>query len=454
MIVFVLLVQLLGCHCDDVTLHNYANATVTVFDESAKATIAFEATSDTDVLQEVTATSIFYITSSDLAIRVTEDTLNDTLNVTFQPVINSTTLTSNAIGHITKAQLDEVKRALWLYVVPVILPFGILGNILGVWFLVQRRCKQSFDLLLLALISADLFYLVITLLENLVVIIDVSDSELAQLINCYCANTLRTLTYNAYSTCCHLVCLMAFERLIHVLFPFWRRKENFRKQTLALIFTILTVNVVLRIPGVIRYEPKYVTDPQTNVTTCRSVQTKWASEHLDWYAQFIVIMLIVTQIAPLCATIFANISIIVFLARQRVQRAELFAKKETRGQSYQQYITTVTLIILSVCLTTSLLPSIVMNMLGFFIPETWGYAKGTERYTSSLISEIGFFLRVLSSSTDFVVYVWLSTSSRTKFIRMIKKKLGVTAEDGSFNDLTTTVNGKSTKGTNDTSFNE
>ena len=450
MIVFVLLVQLLCCHCVDATEHNYTNSTVNVFDKSANVTSALEATSDTDVLQEVTSPSFNYTTTPDLTIPVTEETFNNTI----QPVTYNTNLTSKAIGHISKAQLDAIKRVLWLYVVPVILPFGILGSILGVWFLAQRRCKQSFDLFLLALISADLFYLIITLLENVIIILEVFDPELAQLVNCYCAITLRNFTYHAYSTCAHLVCLMAFERLIHVLFPFWRRKESFRKQTIAIIFTILATNVILRIPSLIRYEPKYVTDPQTNVTTCKSVQMKWASEHLDWYAQYVVIMLIVTQIVPLFATIFANISIIVFLSRQRVQRAELFAKKETRGQSYQQYITTLTLITLSVCLTTSLMPSIVMTMLGFFIPETYGFAKGTERYTSSLISEIGFFLRVISSSTDFVVYVWLSTSSRTKFIRMVKRKLGVTADDSSFNDLDTTGNGKSTRGNNDTSFND
>ena len=124
MIVFVLLVQLLCCHCDDVTLHN---STVNVFDKSANVTSALEATSDTHVLQEVTSPSFNYTTTSDLTIPVTEDTFDNTI----QPVTNNTNLTSKAIGHISKAQLDAIKRVLWLYVVPVILPFGIFGSILG-----------------------------------------------------------------------------------------------------------------------------------------------------------------------------------------------------------------------------------------------------------------------------------------------------------------------------------
>ena len=447
MIEFLLLMQLLCCNFVGATLQDYTNTTSDAHVDSTNVTTKFEVTSDTITDVRIDATLLFIETTSDITMIVTEGSSNRTV----QTSDNSTVSSSIAAGHISKAQLDAMKRTLWLYVVPVILPFGILGNILGVWFMVQRRNKQSFDIFLLALISADLFYLVITLFENVVIIMDVSDPGLAQLINCYCGKVFRTMTYNAYSTCTHLVCLMAFERLIHVLLPFWRRKENFRKQTIAIIFAILTTNVLFRIPALMMYEPKYVTDPQTNITACRSVQTQWAKDHLDWHDQYIVIMLAVTQIAPLLATIFANISIIVFLSRQRVQRAELFAKKETRGQHYQQYITTLTLIILSVCLTTSLLPSVMMSILGFFMPETYS-RTGNERYTASLISEIGFFLRVISSSTDFVVYIWLSTTSRTRFIKMIKRKLGVASEEGSFNDLDTNYNGKSTRGTQESSF--
>ena len=373
------------------------------------------------------------------------------LNATMTTVIDNSFWTSNVSGHISKARFEAIKKTLWLYVVPVILPIGILGSILGVWFLVHRRYKQSFDLFLLALISSDLVYLIITLLQSAIIIMEVYNKELAETVSCYSGNVIRVLTWNTYSTCTHLVCLMAFERLIHVLLPFWRRNENFRKQTITIIFTIIVTNVTLRIPALIQYVPRHVADPQTNVTNCKLVETTWAKENLFWHEQYIVVMLAITQIAPLIATILANVSIIIFLSRQREQRAELFAKKETRGQQYQQYITTLTLITLSVCLTTSLLPSITMNIMGFYLPETYG-RTGTERFTAALVSEIGYFLRVISSSTDFVVYIWLSTSSRTRFIRMIKKKLGCGTEESSFNDLDT--NAKSIRGTDETSFND
>ena len=375
----------------------------------------------------------------------------DELQTNASTPIDKSVWKSNGTGHISQALFVTIKQTLWFYVVPIVLPIGILGNILGVCFLNYRRSKQSFYVFLLALISSDLVYLLLTLLQNAAMIMESYNKDLADTVNCYIGNVIQVLQWNTYSTCTHLVCLMACERLINIMRPFWRRNENFHKRTVAIIVTIIVTNIILRLPALLKYEITHQTDPSTNLTKCVLVKTTWLNDNMFWHKHYVVVMLSITQVAPLIATIMANISIVILLSRQREQRAELFAKKETRAQHYQQYITTLTLIILSVCLSTSLLPSITMAALKLYLPETYGFS-GLERFTALAISEIGFFLRVISSSTDFVIYIWLSTSSRKMLLKLIKRKLGCKTDVGSFNDLDTIA--KSKRETGETSLNE
>ena len=402
---------------------------------------AYVSTAAIDIRKDVTSESNTFSVTTDL----------DELQMHASTPIDKSAWKRNGTGHISQALFVTIKQTLWFYVVPIVLPIGILGNILGVCFLNYRRSKQSFYVFLLALISSDLVYLLLTLLQNAVMIMESYNKDLADTVNCYIGNVIQVLQWNTYSTCTHLVCLMACERLINIMRPFWRRNENFHKRTVAIIVTIMVTNIILRLPALLKYEITHQTDPSTNLTKCVLVETTWVNDNMFWHKHYVVVMLSITQVAPLIATILANISIVILLSRQREQRAELFAKKETRAQHYQQYITTLTLIMLSVCLMTSLLPSISMAALKLYLPETYGFS-GLERFTALAISEIGFFLRVISSSTDFVIYIWLSTSSRKMFLKLIKRKLGCKTDVGSFNDLDTIA--KSNRETGETSLNE
>ena len=334
------------------------------------------------------------------------------------------------LGLISATQYKRLRDTLWRYIIPTISVTGVLVNILGIWFLVSWQCKQSFYIFLLALLIADLIYLFTILLQNSILILERYDKRSADYINCHISSSVRAVQWMTYSTCAHLVTSMAFERLLHILFPFWVRKTNLRKQTIVIIIFLFAFNALLKIPAFISNVAKETTDPKTSLTICKSVKSTWAIEYAVFHKHYVTAMLFMSQFVPLAATIAANISIAIFLSRQRAQRMLLLANKATRGEQYQQYMTTITLIILSVCLTLSLVPTASMNTLSRYLPEIYG-RQGREKFTAAFVSELGYFLRVFSASTDFIVYILMSTSSRTVLVHLVKNKCCSARDDNS-----------------------
>ena len=323
-------------------------------------------------------------------------------------------------GFISKEQYESLKHIIWIYLIPAISLSGMFGNSLGVCFLFYRHRRQSFLLLLLALITMDLMYLTTLLIQSSFEIMRQYNMEAALRVKCQNSWNLLVVQWMAFSTCTHLITLMAYERLTHIVRPFWARKTTFMKQTIAVIIFMFISNVLLRIPAFLSVESKEVIDLQTNITRCMFLDTEWRKENNAGYAHFVVAMLVITQFVPLGGTIVANAAIIISLARHRVRRAMLFSNG-AQGEQNQQLITTITLIILSAFLTLSLVPNITMRALVTYQPMVYG-PNGPELYTEKFISEITFLLRSCSATADFVVYILMSKSSRTLMISFFRRK--------------------------------
>ena len=324
-------------------------------------------------------------------------------------------------GVISKTQYESLHHIQWLFIIPTTSLIGVFGNVYGLCFLIFSHRGQSFLLLLLALITTDLVYLFTLLIQSSLEILEHYNKELADYVKCHVLWNLRVVQWIAFSTCTHLITLMAFERLVHIIHPFWVRKSKFSKQTIVVIICMFISNITMRMPAFLTNEPKDISDPNTNLTTCVSVATQWAKENEVGYNHYIVAMLVITQFVPLAATIIANVSIIVILSRHRARRAMLFSDKATRGENYHQFITTLTLIILSGCLTMSLVPNITMYALSWYIPEIYG-RNGREYYTEKFVSELSYLIRSCSASSDFIIYILMSKMSRTMLLRFIRKK--------------------------------
>ena len=308
---------------------------------------------------------------------------------------------------------------MWYGIVPPVTLSGITGNGLGLCFLLlSGKLKQTFHMFLFALMFVDITYLLIMLLQNILIILEQYDRAFVDHIRCFSAMNLRTAQSLTYSTCAHLITAMSVDRFVNIVFPL-KAKPFSRKYTLLAILSIFALNIVLLFPGFATFEGKTIFDPSTNQTKCLSVPTEFGKSLKPYMNLYIVIMLVVARFLPGAATLFANIVIYIFLARRSTRRAVLFEMKTTKQERYEQIKTTITLLILSLALLLSLVPSAMTAILNGYYPELYG-PKGALYFTYRFVQDLGYCLRVLSAANDFLLYIILCKSSRQAFFSMLK----------------------------------
>ena len=375
------------------------------------------ASTDTTFSSEENIVDFVDTTTSELTVNVsTSDDTGILLQTTELPPQTRRLL---RLGYITEQIYNDFRVAVWYGIVPPVTLLGIVGNALGLCFLfLSGKLKQTFHMFLFALMFVDIIYLIITLLRNILIILEQYDRSFVDGIRCISAMNLRTAQSLTYSTCAHLITAMSFERFVNIVFPL-KVKSVSCKYTVLTILCIFALNIVLMFPGFSTVTGKEISDPHTNTTKCLSVPTEFGKSFRPFKKYYIVIMPVVARFLPGVATLFSNIVISIFLARRSTRRAALFARKTTKKEQYEQYKTTITLMILSIALLLSLVPSAMTAILSGYYPELYG-PKGTLYFTYRFVQDLGYCLRVLSAANDFLLYIIFSKASRHAFMSMLK----------------------------------
>ena len=327
--------------------------------------------------------------------------------------------TATFMGSVSKSVYTTFKKVVWFGIIPLLSLLGICGNITGMWFLFCGKQRQSFHLFLFALMGVDLLYLIIILLCNSLVILDAYDSQLATILKCHTSPSIHAMQSLTYGVCAHLITTMSLERLMTVMFPMTFQTFCLHRHTIIVILMLFFLNIVLGVPGFLVREPKYVTDPTTNVTTCIAVPTALSKSNFS--KVYVILYLSLTRFVPGGITTVSSILIAIFLARRRAHRVATFGNKETKAESYEQFKITLTLMILSISLLLSLIPLATTTLWHKYYPELYG-VDGPEYYKYLLFTELGYVLRVFSSANDFFIYVMLSKSSRSALKAMVQSR--------------------------------
>ena len=335
--------------------------------------------------------------------------------------VPNTTYLHDQRGVISQTVYKSFKVAVWLGIAPIVTLIGIIGNTAGLWFMLCSSLRNPFHLFLSALMAADLLYLIVLCLSNSLKILQDYNKPVADYLSCHSAKHLRSIQSLTYSTCAHLISLMAFERLVTIASPMKFQSFRLRKCTIILIVTIIILNIILLFPAFLSQEPQDTIDPKTNLTVCKFVPTKLLKENRSFFKYYIVFMLVVARFIPGVITSIANILIAIFLTRHRSVRGALFATKATSSDHLEQFKSTMTLIILSVFLLSSLIPSALASILNRYYPHIYG-KEGNQYFTYLFVLDLGYLLRMISAANDFFIYVMLANSSRRLFKELLMSK--------------------------------
>ena len=371
----------------------------------------------------------------------TEETSHEEINsespITFKPdLIESSTQCDNSttdyakneseisgqdhkvLSLISKEIYGTFKAIVWLGFVPTFAMVGIAGNVLGVWFVWHRKLKQSFMIYLMALMITDLIYLIMELMTSSIVIMERYNLPIASYYNCYVSRYFTIVKEILYSTCVFLITTMSVERLLNIVFPLKIKFCGLQKYTALTVLTIVCVNIVLMMLPFFLVKPNITTDSEGNILSCIAEPTQWYKQNESFVKYYALVANIILRYVPGLVTIVNNVIIGTYLGIYAKRREDLLANKTSGRGNLNQTQTAVMLLILSLCLVSSLVPPSVAILLLRFSPEDYEEG-GSQYYMYAFLVDLALCLRVMSAANDFFIHIMLVKSSR----RLIKKIL-------------------------------
>lgn len=323
-----------------------------------------------------------------------------------------TTTTPTGCGDImTKQTSDKISYILVCFVFPIITLSGIIGNIISLIVLSQKRIFKATVILLLGLTVADCLFLIANFLRKATCIIEQFDVLKA---SWYYVKTFTSLYYLTISTgrvSTLLVVAISVERFIAVTFPLKVRtiSTKFRMLMLVIFVYILTFGVLSLVPAQM--------DAKASNGTYYVVMSKFFLKNSTFY-QFYnnYVSIILFRWVPKIMIIIFNALIFWKLKTRMALNDDIRTAKSsssTRRQRDQGQITTMLLVVATVFIV-SLLPRDAFAITKRIVKEF--KSNGRYKYTYQIVNDISIVFEMINSSINFVIYMALNKTFSSVYL--------------------------------------
>ena len=383
--------------------------------------------STTDISTQDDLNTTEFTTNRDFDFERASSLNHNTTEISTLDDLNMTDTTKNESKkfykpHISKAVYETFESIAWLGVIPTACLIGIAGNAIGVCFIIaHRKLNQPFMVYLLALMAADLIYLIMELFTCSIAIMERYNIPLADYWNCYAARPFLLVKSILHSTCTYFITAMSVERFLNIVFPFKIKFCSLQKYSVLNILLCVGLNAASMVQSFFLEQPKLTTDDKGNILTCISVPSDWAIQNDSFAKHYTLFIFVAVRFAPGTVATICNIIIALYLTLYRKQRAALLASRTSGGAYPNQGKITFILFVLTIFLILSMVPVAVGILLIRYSPEHYGPTK-TQFYTAALLLDLGFILRAISAANDFFIYIFFVKSSRTLVKQMLMAK--------------------------------
>lgn len=314
---------------------------------------------------------------------------------------------------ISDENLNIFKNVFGLYLLLPVSVFGIIGNVISVSVLCHWKKKTASIYCLLALAISDLLLLLNAVLFSAIIIyinVDPFDgnnfrSNLFPYLGMYTSLVTARITSL-------ITTLISIERFVAVHFPMRAKLICSKKSTFIAISIIYIFTIVAFIPFIFKY----------NVVHTNKDNTSYAiiARNPDISGKFCrtygIIMNSIFRFLPVLLILLLNISIMLAVKRTARKRESLRSdKKPTHNQEQEQRKVTTMLLVVSFTFLICILPGAINSLL----QTTWkGYSRlGRSKNFQQFLSYITFFLEVLNSAINFIIYMAMSA----KFLNVFKE---------------------------------
>ena len=335
----------------------------------------------------------------------TEATPSWNSNTTFDNFSNpNDVINDKASGDISDESTKNINFAFECVTIPILVTFGVTGNILSLIVLSQRRLRRSStNVLLIGLAMSDLLYLLSTVVRKSTCIISRFDPILSykyfvlSFSGAYYVNTCFSRVSSL------LVAVISIERLLAVTLPMKVRLLCRRTTVVITVIAVLVFTFASLVLLPLQYAVKYVNKTPYLRYNDFYLENK---EFVEIYNRYLTVA--VLRWLPKVIVVVCNGIIIAFLWRRTIPVEAAENVISMANVSRTQRKITLMLVTVAVVFVLTLLPGDAFWLASMLVDGFRLYGKYNNLF--DVLSDVTLTFEIINSSINFVIYMVLNST--------------------------------------------
>ncbi len=300
----------------------------------------------------------------------------------------------------------------WGIVGSIIAALGVIGNILSIIVLSNRRMQSSTSCYLIALAVFDITVLISLFLFMSLPTVYIATGKLESYFLAY--PYMHPFAYPIALTAqtCSIYTTVAFtvERYIAVCMPLKAAKMCTTSRARKTVLTIVVLAIIYNIPRMLEYKTEVYVDPATNQTVAQFVETQLGKNSTYRHLYFIYMQLVVMLAIP-----FVLLAVLNTLLIRAVKRSEMTTGKintKTKKENSLTIMLISVIVVFMICQVPSIADNIFMVTLSEEQLMSPVYVK---------ITCISNLMVIMNSAINFYLYCVFGYKFRSVFCRIFCK---------------------------------
>ncbi|ESP02594.1 hypothetical protein LOTGIDRAFT_171916 [Lottia gigantea] len=333
-------------------------------------------------------------------------------NRTNDSVVNTTSKMPAIGGFISKEIYDQaiqITQNIWLPVCCI----GLVTNILNIVVFLDREMRKSATSLYLVGISLlQITYFIVTSIRRIPPLIygeyAYTKTKFYLLSVIYLSNYFgAALTRTVYC----LVMLVAFERMMAILFPMKLAKTRLVKSPIICMICLIIVSMTFHVYLALSF---YLSETigEDGIVKYGMIRTDFDPVVIN---RFSMAAKIIFVYIPIIGLFVFNVVLCVALKRSFKTRKSLQESRSDRNQEKRERQTTIAILVTTCIFFVLSLPMPINSIVVNLVPE-YNYFN-ENRYTFLFVQEVGSLLSIVSYCVDFVTYLIISSRYRLTLMK-------------------------------------
>ncbi|GFO20817.1 chemosensory receptor a [Plakobranchus ocellatus] len=311
---------------------------------------------------------------------------------------------------------NDVAEAVYCYILPVLVVFGTVGNVLSIIVLCVEKKKDSTNSSLTALAVSDTGYILTTFARQTSCIISKFDPTLGRNFTTLMYGQMIVVNICFSRVTSVITAIISTERCLAVTFPLKVREIVTRPRMILALVLAFVVTFGLIGPVFFMGEVYWTTNPRTNTSYVTYQMTEWYlndKEALDAYRD--IFLNAVLRFLPAVLVIFNTVVIITRVKRASSWRGDTASQAGKARSAREKKLTNMLLVLCGVYIFCTL-PGIVFQCFTFATDEFSVF--GRYRHTYKMTTAISLLTQFINSSINFVIYMAMNERFAKTYVEL------------------------------------